>query len=100
VVTRQKGDLYYDREQKRNRLSLSTNRTGRRSGATGALRIGGGSKSRDDTARMELGAERILRLIIEGKQDEAVALMNTETWGVEVEEGQEEAGDGQTHPGH
>ncbi len=49
------------------------------------------------TARMELGAERILRLITEGKHDEAVALMNTETWGVEVEEG---AGDGQTHPGH
>jgi hypothetical protein len=40
------------------------------------------------TARMELGAERILRLITEGKHDEAVALkMNTETWGVEVEEG-------------
>ncbi len=52
------------------------------------------------TARMELGAERILRLITEGKHDEAVALMNTETWGVEVEEGQEGAGDGQTHPGH
>ena len=40
------------------------------------------------TARMERGAERILRLITEGKHDEAVALkMNTETWGVEVEEG-------------
>jgi hypothetical protein len=52
------------------------------------------------TARMELGAERILRLITEGKHGEAVALMNTETWGVEVEEGQEGAGDGQTHPGH
>jgi hypothetical protein len=38
------------------------------------------------TARMELGAERILRLITEGKHNEAVALMNTETWGVEVEE--------------
>jgi hypothetical protein len=38
------------------------------------------------TKRMELGAERILRLITEGKHDEAVALMNTETWGVEVEE--------------
>ncbi len=49
---------------------------------------------------MERGAERILRLITEGKHDEAVALMNTETWGVEVEEGQEGAGDGQTHPGH
>ena len=52
------------------------------------------------TARMELGAEHILRLITEGKQDEAVALMNTETWGVEVEEGQEGAGNGQTHPDH
>jgi hypothetical protein len=49
------------------------------------------------TARMERGAERILRLITEGKHDEAVALMNTESWGIEVEEG---AGDGQTHPGH
>jgi len=38
---------------------------------------------------MELGAERMLRLITEGRQDEAVALLNTETWGVEVEEGQE-----------
>src|SRR5260221_5724308 len=52
------------------------------------------------TARMELGAERILRLITEGKQDEAVALMNTASWGIEVEEGQEGAGDGKTHPGH
>ncbi len=52
------------------------------------------------TARMERGAERILRLITEGKHDEAVALMNTETWGVEVEEEQEGAGDGQMHPGH
>jgi len=52
------------------------------------------------TARMELGAECILRLITEGKHDEAVALMNTESWGVEVEEGQEGAGDGQTHPDH
>ena len=52
------------------------------------------------TARMEPGAERILRLITEGKHDEAVALMNTESWGVEVEEGQEGAGDGQAHPGH
>ena len=36
-------------------------------------------------------AERILRLITEGKHDEAVALMNTETWAVEVEEEQEGA---------
>ena len=46
------------------------------------------------TARMERGAERILRLITEGRHDEAVALMNTEMWGVEVEEGQEGACDG------
>jgi hypothetical protein len=52
------------------------------------------------TARMERGAERILRLITEGKHDEAVALMNTEMWGVEVEEEQAGAGDGQMHPGH
>ena len=32
---------------------------------------------------MERGAERILQLIEEGKQAEAVALMNTETWGIE-----------------
>ena len=49
------------------------------------------------TARMELGAERILRLITEGKHDEAVALMNTETWGVEAEEG---AGNGQASINH
>ncbi len=41
------------------------------------------------TARMERGAERILQLITEGKHDEAVALMNTETWGVEIEEEKE-----------
>ena len=29
------------------------------------------------TARMEIGAERILRLFQEGKQEEAVALMST-----------------------
>lgn len=40
-------------------------------------------------ARMERGAERILQLIEEGKHDEAVTLMNTETWGIEVEEEQE-----------
>jgi hypothetical protein len=41
------------------------------------------------TARMERGAERILQLITEGKHDEAVALMNTETWGIEIEEEKE-----------
>lgn len=52
------------------------------------------------TARMELGAERILRLVQAGKHDEAVVLMNTESWGVEVEEGQEGAAHEQTHAGH
>jgi len=33
------------------------------------------------TARMELGGRRILRLIEEGKHEEALALMNTEHWG-------------------
>src|SRR5258708_34130503 len=35
------------------------------------------------TARMERGAERILQLIHEGKLAEAIALMETETWGEE-----------------
>ena len=34
-------------------------------------------------ARMERGAERILQLIEAGKHEEALALMNTEMWGVE-----------------
>ena len=34
-------------------------------------------------ARMERGAERILRLLQEGKQVEAMALMNTRQWGEE-----------------
>ncbi len=38
------------------------------------------------TARMERGAERILRLIQEGKLAEAIALMETETWSVDGEE--------------
>jgi hypothetical protein len=37
-------------------------------------------------ARMERGAERILLLIQEGKLAEAIALMETETWGAEREE--------------
>lgn len=32
-------------------------------------------------ARMEIGGRRILRLIEEGKHEEAMALMNTENWG-------------------
>ena len=38
------------------------------------------------TARMERGAERILLLIQEGELAEAIALMETETWGAEREE--------------
>jgi len=34
-------------------------------------------------ARVERGAERILQLIDAGKHEEALALMNTEMWGVE-----------------
>jgi hypothetical protein len=36
-------------------------------------------------ARMHRGAERILKLIDEHKDDEALALMNTKTWGQEGE---------------
>jgi hypothetical protein len=32
------------------------------------------------TARMEIGAARILTLFQEGRQEEAVALMSTEAW--------------------
>ncbi len=32
------------------------------------------------TARMEIGAERILKLMQEGKQEEAVSLMSTKEW--------------------
>ncbi len=35
------------------------------------------------TARAQRGAERILRLIDEGKHEQALVLMNTEHWGVE-----------------
>jgi hypothetical protein len=34
-------------------------------------------------ARMQLGAERILKLIEEGNHEEAVTLMETKTWGME-----------------
>ncbi len=37
------------------------------------------------TARMELGGRRIIRLIEEGKHEEALALMNTENWGEAAE---------------
>jgi hypothetical protein len=37
-------------------------------------------------ARMERGAELILELIARGKHDEAIALMNTENWGVNEQE--------------
>jgi hypothetical protein len=36
------------------------------------------------TARMEVGAQRLLKLIAEGKHEEALAIMNTSTWGVET----------------
>lgn len=32
------------------------------------------------TARMEIGAERILQLVQQGKQAEAIALMSSEDW--------------------
>jgi hypothetical protein len=35
------------------------------------------------TARMERGAQRIVRLFEEGKPQEAIALMETRTWGLE-----------------
>jgi hypothetical protein len=34
-------------------------------------------------ARMQRGAERILKLIEESKHDEAIALMETKAWGME-----------------
>lgn len=37
------------------------------------------------TARMQVGAERILSLINAGKDEEAQALMNTEYWSVAAE---------------
>ena len=42
------------------------------------------------TARMMLGAERVLGLIAEGKHEEAQVMMNTENWGVEEGEAKEE----------
>jgi hypothetical protein len=35
------------------------------------------------TARMERGAERLLKLIEEGRPQEAIALMETKSWGLE-----------------
>lgn len=37
-------------------------------------------------ARAQRGAERILRLIAEGKEAEALVLMNEPDWGLEAEE--------------
>ena len=37
------------------------------------------------TARMERGAERLLRLIQEGKHEEVIALMGRPAWGLEEE---------------
>ena len=36
-------------------------------------------------ARMQRGGERILRLIEEGRHEEAQALMNTDNWGIKEE---------------
>ena len=48
-------------------------------------------------ARAQRGAERILRLVDEGRHEEAQALMNTDNWGVTDEDEQtsskEEAGE-------
>ena len=41
-------------------------------------------------ARMQRGGERILRLIDEGKHDEAQALMNADNWGIKGREKDEE----------
>lgn len=46
----------------------------------------GSSKHEFITARMERGAQRILQLIHEGKHEQAIALMSTETWGIEEKE--------------
>ena len=55
------------------------------------------------TARMQRGGEHILRLIAEGKHDEAQVLMNSENWGVEEAaaaevKGGEGENNGQTQP--
>ena len=42
------------------------------------------------TARAQRGAERILRLIDEGKHEEAQVLMNTDNWGVTDEQQDEQ----------
>jgi hypothetical protein len=39
------------------------------------------------TRRMEIGAQRLLKLIEEGKHEEAQAMMNTPGWGLEMLEG-------------
>ena len=39
------------------------------------------------TARMEIGAERILQLIQAGKHKEAFELLSAKAWGVEEKEG-------------
>ena len=52
--------------------------------AVGRLEHGFAITARHDfiNARMQRGGERILRLIDEGRHEEAQALMNTENWGV------------------
>ena len=38
------------------------------------------------TARMQRGGERALRLIAEGKHEEALAILNTDNWDTEEQE--------------
>ena len=38
------------------------------------------------TARMQRSGERVLRLIEEGKHEEALAVLNTDNWGAEEQE--------------
>ncbi|HZS79078.1 MAG TPA: hypothetical protein VFA41_20880 [Ktedonobacteraceae bacterium] len=43
------------------------------------------------TARMQRGAERILRLIEDGQHEEALSLLNTDDWCAVGDEGQQQA---------
>ena len=45
------------------------------------------------TARLQLGAERITRLMQEGKMQEAVQLMDQPDWGADMQETQESQGE-------
>ena len=58
--------------------------------AVGRLEHGFAITARHDfiNARMQRGGEHILRLIDEGRHEEAQALMNTENWGLTDEDEQ------------